>query len=101
MGLGAPHMSWKFLLDMLIPNFLWRFEIFGPIGLNGNTKLEVIYKFWGTDIKNLFWGKQCNADFYWCGKFRNDMIMTMFRNIQVNIFKTGFTFTIDKHSDPY
>ena len=68
------------------PDFLWPFEVFGPIGRNGNEKFKGAPKIFGTDIKNLYLEKLRHAAVYRRAEFRDDT--ATFTNIKADIFKT-------------
>jgi len=67
------------------PDFLWPFEIFGPIGRNGNEKFKGAPKVFGDRYQ-----KSAHAEVASCiyrhAKFRDDTMT--FTNIKADIFKT-------------
>ena len=67
------------------PDFWWPFEVFGPIGRNGNEKFKAAPKFLGTDIKNLHMQKLRLAAVYRLAKFRDDTMT--FTNIKATFSK--------------
>ena len=64
---------------------LWPFEVFDPIGRNGNEKFKEAPKIFGDSYQKSAQGKLRLVVVYRSAKFRDDMMT--FTNIKADIFK--------------